>query len=483
MIKITSVEINGFITAGQKVKLDFIESNIICIYGENGSGKTTFLEILFAVFDENEEILKKYNVNSIVINYKEDTKEIEKYIEELKFQKEKLESKLLKEDKKLSDMEDEDDRNKYKFDIINPIEQNIDRCQDEITKNLKNIDNASGKIEIKSFTDNEGKTKYIFDSSDKIKFNNLSSLFLGIGRGVHKKKVNIPRNVLWYFFNDNRKINENKKLTGNEIDDFTDKLLDYLGNAAFIETDKANTLDDKRNIYLPYIEIDTIEAFLINKYKETVLDAKESIKEALFKVSINSFKPDFQFNKIDLDELKDKLIYNKALLLEIFAKDENMGIEEVFSGLNKDDNFLEHIDGYKQIVLLAIINELQSEVEKFKEIQTFLDEYNSFLNYDKKLTLSSDGIFIIPQRHSIERLSSGERHLLAFLATILLMGEEQDFILIDEPEISLNVKWQRNILSTIVKLAPNAQIIVATHSPLVVEEHPQSLIELMPEKL
>jgi len=67
MIKIKSVEIDGFITPSQKVKLDFVDSNVICIYGDNGSGKTSFLEILFAVFDRNEEILSKYKVNKIKI--------------------------------------------------------------------------------------------------------------------------------------------------------------------------------------------------------------------------------------------------------------------------------------------------------------------------------------------------------------------------------------------------------------------------------
>ena len=43
MIKIMSIEIDGFIVKKQKVKLDFIDSNIVCIYGDNGSGNTTFL--------------------------------------------------------------------------------------------------------------------------------------------------------------------------------------------------------------------------------------------------------------------------------------------------------------------------------------------------------------------------------------------------------------------------------------------------------
>jgi len=138
--------------------------------------------------------------------------------------------------------------------------------------------------------------------------------------------------------------------------------------------------------------------------------------------------------------------------------------------------------------LVNIVLELQSEVELWHEIKHFLEEYNeflnynNFLNYNKKLVFSSNGVFVAPENHSIQKLSSGERHLLTFLATILLMGEEQNFILLDEPEISLNVGWQKKILSTIASLAPNAQIIVATHSPLIVEEHPQ-IIEIKPKRI
>jgi len=423
MIKITSVEIDGFITPSQKVKLNFVDSNVICIYGDNGSGKTSFLEILFAVFDRNERVdkkkertLDKYKVNRVVIEYV-----------------------------------------------------------------LSSEENIIEKISIGKDINAKGQEYYNFDMLENSEFKNVSSLFLGIGRGIDKKDLDIPRETLWHFFRDNKRTSEDKILTGNEIDDFTDKLVKHLNDANLIELDKAKTLDNKKNIYLPNIEIDTVEAFLMSKYKEAVLDAQDKIEKALFKISMNSFKTNFQSHSIDLEELKEKLFYNKFLLLEMFAKDEDMGIETVFNGLAEDENFLEQIDNYQQIILFTIVNKLQSEVELFKEIQTFLDEYNGFLNDDKNLLLSSNGIFVAPHNHSIQKLSSGERHLLTFLATILLMGEEQDFILLDEPEISLDIEWQEKLLSTISTLAPNAQIIVASHSPSIMGNYFDESVEIIHE--
>ena len=416
MIKITSIEINGFITPSQSVKLDFVESNVICIYGNNGSGKTTLLEILFAVFDRDEKKLFEYSVNKIKIDYI--------------------------------------------------------------------FENNSEIVYIGLDKDEYGNDCYNFESLDNSHFSNTSSLFLGIGRGIHKKEFKIPKGILWHFFRNHKKIGENKILTDIEIDEITDKLADTLmpkEKNNEIENYRAKELDDSKNIYLPSIEIDTVEAFLNQKYKEAILDAKEKIEKALSQTSLNFLKSAQPQQDMDLEELRDRLFYNKSLLLEMFSDSENMGIALIFNNLEQDKSYLKKIDSSQQIILSNMINELQHEVELFKEIQLFVDEYNSFLNYDKELIFNSNGVFIAPENHLLEKLSSGERHLLTFLTTILLMGEEQDFILLDEPEISLNVDWQREILSAITKLVPNSQIIVATHSPLVARNYRKSVVGIEPK--
>ena len=38
-------------------------------------------------------------------------------------------------------------------------------------------------------------------------------------------------------------------------------------------------------------------------------------------------------------------------------------------------------------------------------------------------------------------------------------------ITLDEPELSLHIGWQQKLLDAMYRLNPNAQLIVATHSP------------------
>ena len=47
----------------------------------------------------------------------------------------------------------------------------------------------------------------------------------------------------------------------------------------------------------------------------------------------------------------------------------------------------------------------------------------------------------------------------------------------DEPEISLHVDWQIQLLDIIYELNPNCQVIVSTHSPSMILNDWQSSVE------
>lgn len=66
---------------------------------------------------------------------------------------------------------------------------------------------------------------------------------------------------------------------------------------------------------------------------------------------------------------------------------------------------------------------------------------------------------------SLDQLSSGEKQLLLILTTVFLQEERNNILLMDEPEISLHIVWQDQLISTIRTLNPNCQLIITTHSP------------------
>ena len=67
----------------------------------------------------------------------------------------------------------------------------------------------------------------------------------------------------------------------------------------------------------------------------------------------------------------------------------------------------------------------------------------------------------------LNRLSAGEKQLLIILTSALVQDCSPFILLMDEPEISLDVDWQYKLINAIRTLNPSCQLIIATHSPAV----------------
>ena len=79
------------------------------------------------------------------------------------------------------------------------------------------------------------------------------------------------------------------------------------------------------------------------------------------------------------------------------------------------------------------------------------------------------------RRIKLSQLSSGERHVLSLLSCAENHPGDGSLLIIDEPEISLHVDWQRRILPEIIARLAAAQVVVATHSPGVASSRQEDL--------
>lgn len=79
----------------------------------------------------------------------------------------------------------------------------------------------------------------------------------------------------------------------------------------------------------------------------------------------------------------------------------------------------------------------------------------------------------------VDKLSSGEQQLIVILSYLVFSIHKDQIFIIDEPELSLHVKWQENLLKVIKESnAGMNQILVATHSPLIVNDFRECVIPL-----
>lgn len=67
-------------------------------------------------------------------------------------------------------------------------------------------------------------------------------------------------------------------------------------------------------------------------------------------------------------------------------------------------------------------------------------------------------------------LSSGEQHQIVLFYELLFHSKEPSLFLIDEPEISLHVEWQRQFFNDVSKVAnlSHHSFLIATHSPQII---------------
>jgi energy-coupling factor transporter ATP-binding protein EcfA2 len=105
-----------------------------------------------------------------------------------------------------------------------------------------------------------------------------------------------------------------------------------------------------------------------------------------------------------------------------------------------------------------------------------------FLKIDLTVDIESGFLLKFMGRDPIppEALSSGEQNQLVMYYDLIFKTDPGTLVLIDEPEISLHVVWQRQFLNTILDIIAitGSDFILATHSPQLIHTHWDKTIDL-----
>lgn len=232
---------------------------------------------------------------------------------------------------------------------------------------------------------------------------------------------------------------------------------------------KIREFEDKQAIYLrdrilkssfkfnSYNEMFSNGHALVWEDKQKILKRKKEITEAVKK--IGSLDKSLM---IDIEKFFDNL----SDLFEELKNSDGLNINWL---LNKVQ-----IDRISDI--LDVIDEYNEKIARmYRPINNFLNTINSFLiDSRKKVEVNTVGRLVVSrpdtEKCDIDILSSGERQLLVIIANVMLnkFTNISRVIIIDEPEISLHLKWQERFSETILAINPETQFIMATHSPDIV---------------
>lgn len=129
------------------------------------------------------------------------------------------------------------------------------------------------------------------------------------------------------------------------------------------------------------------------------------------------------------------------------------------------------------------LDSLASSTDLPENIQMFVEIVNRFYE-NKRLIINKEKTqnafeLMYADKHtanSLSSLSSGERQITTIFYAISQLSS-QGIVLIDEPEISLHLDWQRSILRNISQIFEAEQIIACTHSPAIGGDYEMTELE------
>jgi predicted ATP-binding protein involved in virulence len=126
---------------------------------------------------------------------------------------------------------------------------------------------------------------------------------------------------------------------------------------------------------------------------------------------------------------------------------------------------------------LNVFDDIYNRISLFKKIvNSHLLHKELSISKIEGVVLKSDEGLSIP----IDKLSSGEQHLIILFYELLFKVEPDTLILIDEPEISLHVGWQVKFLKDLLEVVDlvGFDVLIATHSPQIIKDRWDLTVQL-----
>ncbi|ASF15532.1 AAA family ATPase [Shewanella sp. LC6] len=422
-MRIDEITFHNFKSRDRFASVNFSDDNVTIIFGDNGCGKTTFLKAISAFLSQDESSLKALGVNRI-------------------------------------------------------------ECKISDGGNVRDV--------IVSMDDGV----FNWEEFENSFLQNSRSLSLGVERGVSTQAVNIDPELFYDFFmnfNKNNDFFNEARSVGfqrKKIFELSEELSFFIRrrNAVKYRNRRPEIDFGKHHLYLQNIKIENIEELLLQRYRIARFTATRKIQSALFDtlsvaIDIENSNPSTKVSNSEV--LGQRILENKDRIIEALDDGEDNNFKNrIVNILNKinQKGELDKILGHSLLSQLFenMIDELEVEKLVLSSINLLVDKFNGYLIDGKKLFVNGREVYveIDGEHHTVNELSSGERHILTFLALVLFEGQDRNFLIIDEPEISLNIKWQRELMSIFSALLPTTQIIVASHSPALAKRNPNFLSEL-----
>jgi predicted ATP-binding protein involved in virulence len=156
-----------------------------------------------------------------------------------------------------------------------------------------------------------------------------------------------------------------------------------------------------------------------------------------------------------------------------------------------------HAESTENAGMLVLKTYLDDIREKFylledlaQRLDVFCSSINRLIAFKGIETSADEGIVVRvkdgeKQSLPLSVLSSGEQHLIVLIGKLVFNTNKGALVLIDEPEISFHPEWQEKFLSILeeIRKLNGFAVLLATHSPILIGDRWNSVIELAEQHL
>lgn len=433
----------------KNVNIKFVNNRLILV-GENGSGKTTILRIFYYFLTCKWFELAKYNFNKITIKIdgepytldystlKQNNSYMEKIFRQLPpplrrrlsevWEKGNLEEVEYLLRRYMSPRKFEEYRSYLYYNQLELFDKNNDDIVNEFKSNSQKLDKLTKEL------------------TEKV---NFKILYLPTYRRIEQE--------LSFIFKD-YEIKE-------DIKEFQSKKMEM-----FLDTDKNHI----ELVQFGMNDVEEAKEKVLTELKEFQRNQLNTLTSEYLNDIVNKTYSTINTEKIVKTSEED---INKVLTRideTLFNKKTKKKLKEIINEVKSSKNIID--DEYKKVVCHYFIKLLDSQEKlqlKEMKMKDFCRICNKYIN-DKLFDYESSTFdFSIKTKNNLNetidfsQLSSGEKQIVSLFSLLYLLQKDDYFIIIDEPELSLSVIWQKEFLVDIQNSPICKGLFAVTHSPFI----------------
>lgn len=414
--------------------------NMLILVGENGSGKTTILRIMYLFLSGRWTALLKYDFKNISVSFADasevslEKREIGNLLKKLMKDSRFLHRfpphirhryfELFEEDIEFSNLFGE--KNKEKI----PVDYFLHRLPPDFAFQLQ-----SKELEVLQKA--LDKTAILYLPTYRRIEKELSAIFRGVDADELRNKGNFR-----------------------DIDISTQGICSY-EKKEFGMHDITSSIEHVSN---------ELNRFAVDELNQLTLHYLSDVLEQKYKeVNVSVIKNAPQESIDNIWKRIDSNILSKSSLKKL---------SDTINDIRNEKHAKTKLDEHESVIChyFTKLLDFQKELDKKEErIKNFCKICNAYL-IGKKFYYDSASFKAYiqyenrkDQSFDLEYLSSGEKQIVSLFGNLYLATDDNFFIMIDEPELSLSVPWQKRFLVDIHNANFCEGIVAVTHSPFIFE--------------